>query len=366
MSAPQLRYAGVGKSFGKTRVLEDLNLEVAEGELFVLLGPSGCGKTTVLRMTAGLQSVSSGEIYLRDTPISRIPPERRDIAMVFQDYALYPHMTVYDNMAFGLRRHGVPRPRIDERIQKTATMLSIEHLLRRKPHQLSGGQQQRVALGRAIVRDPSLYLMDEPLSNLDAQVRTVVRTEIKELQRQLGVTTLYVTHDQTEAMTLADRLAVLNEGRVQQVGAPMDVYRRPDNMFVAKFLSNPRLNVVPGVVEQADGGFAVRTQFATFRSTAPAGGLASGSRVDVGLRPEEIKVEFASDGERSALPVRILEPLGSEVLIFSGSGDDELAIRLPADAVPEHPRAFRMQGTGSRVHVFDPNGGAALAHFVAA
>jgi ABC-type sugar transport system ATPase subunit len=366
VSVPQLRYAGVGKRFGKTRVLDDLNLEVSEGELFVLLGPSGCGKTTILRMTAGLQPLSSGEIYLRETPISRVPPERRDIAMVFQDYALYPHMTVYDNMAFGLRRHGVGRRETDERVRKTATMLGIETLLYRKPHQLSGGQQQRVALGRAIVREPALYLMDEPLSNLDAQVRASVRTEIKELQRTLGVTTVYVTHDQLEAMTLADRLAVLNDGVVQQVGPPIEIYRRPANEFVARFLASPKLNVLDGVVERAEGGLAVRTRIGAFRwEPPPAGGPESGTRVRVGLRPEEIKIAFASDGAPS-LPIRLIEPLGPEVLVFSGHAETELTVRVPADAVPPRPERFSVRAQGSTVHLFDPASGAALAHFISA
>ncbi|MGH7330904.1 MAG: ABC transporter ATP-binding protein, partial [Polyangiaceae bacterium] len=334
MNVPQLRYAGVGKWFGKTRVLENLNLEVADGELFVLLGPSGCGKTTILRMTAGLQPLSAGEIYLREAPISKIPPERRDIAMVFQDYALYPHMTVYGNMAFGLRRHGVGRAEADTRIRKTSAMLSIEGLLGRKPHQLSGGQQQRVALGRAIVREPALYLMDEPLSNLDAQVRASVRTEIMELQRKLGVTTLYVTHDQLEAMTLADRLAVLNEGAVQQVGPPIEIYREPANEFVARFLASPRLNVLDGVVESADGALGVRTRIALFRWQNPPGGAPQiGTNVRVGLRPEEIKIAFSSDGA-SSLPIRLVELLGSDVLVFSGYEDTELTIRVAADAIP--------------------------------
>ncbi|MBV8354377.1 MAG: ABC transporter ATP-binding protein [Candidatus Eremiobacteraeota bacterium] len=366
MTAAQLRFAGVGKRYGKTRVLEDVNLEVGEGELFVLLGPSGCGKTTLLRITAGLLEPSSGEIYLRDEPISRVPPERRNVAMVFQDYALYPHMTVYRNMAFGLRRHGVGREETDERIRRTAGMLSIEGLLERRPHQLSGGQQQRVALGRAIVRNPALYLMDEPLSNLDAQVRSTVRTEIKELQRNLGVTTLYVTHDQLEAMTLAHRLAILNEGVVQQIGPPIEVYREPANEFVARFLASPRLNLIAGTVEYADGFVAVRTTLGTFRwPSPPAQPPPAGTNVRVGLRPEELKTSFAFDGGAPAWPVRLVEPLGAQVLVFAQVGGDEVIAAINADALPARAERIAFRPAGSVVHLFHPTG-RALAHFVSA
>ncbi len=366
MTTPQLRYAGVGKWYGKTRILEDLNLEIGDGELFVLLGPSGCGKTTILRMTAGLQPLSAGEIFLRGEPISRIPPERRDVAMVFQDYALYPHMTVYDNMAFGLRRHGMSRADADERIRSTAGMLSIDGLLKRKPHQLSGGQQQRVALGRAIVRQPSLYLMDEPLSNLDAQVRSTVRTEIKLLQRELGVTTLYVTHDQLEAMTLADRMAVLQAGVVQQVGPPLEIHRQPANEFVARFLANPRLNVVDGTIENANGMLGVRTHLGTFSwPHPPPGAPQNGMAVHVGLRPEEVKVDFAGDGAGHQ-SIRLLEMLGSDVLVFAGESAAEIVVRVGSDTLPDSPTRFVVQPRGSTVHVFDPASGVALGHFVAA
>jgi len=365
VTIPQLRYAGVGKWYGKTRILEDLNLEIGDGELFVLLGPSGCGKTTILRMTAGLQPLSAGEIYLRGEPISRIPPERRDVAMVFQDYALYPHMTVYDNMAFGLRRHGLSRAVADERIRRTTSMLSIDALLKRKPHQLSGGQQQRVALGRAIVRQPSLFLMDEPLSNLDAQVRSTVRTEIKILQRELGVTTLYVTHDQLEAMTLADRMAVLQAGVVQQVGPPLEIHRAPANEFVARFLANPRLNVVAGTIENANGMLGVRTQLGTFLwPDPPSNAPETGRPVRIGLRPEELKIDFTGDGE-GRQNIRLLEMLGSDVLVFGGESPGEIVVRVGSDALPASPTHFVVRPRGSMVHVFDAGSGVALGHFVA-
>ena len=366
MTASHLRFAGVAKAFGKTRVLEPFDLEIAEGEFFVLLGPSGCGKTTILRMTAGLETPSAGEIYLRGAALSGIPPERRDIAMVFQDYALYPHMSVHGNMAFGLRRHGVARAEADARVRSTATMLGIDGLLARRPNQLSGGQQQRVALGRAIVRNPALFLMDEPLSNLDAQVRTTVRTELKELQRRLGVTTLYVTHDHLEAMTLADRMAVLHDGVIAQVGAPIEIYRAPANEFVARFLATPRLNVVDGMLEAQGGALVVRTPLGTFGwANPPAGAPASGARVRVGLRPEEIKVSFAGNGTAGAHSIDLLELLGPSVLLFVRIGDEALVVNVAADMLPAKAEAITIEPSGSSVHLFDPRNGAALGHFIA-
>jgi len=362
-----LRFVGVGKRFGKTPVLENLNLEVAEQELFVLLGPSGCGKSTILRMTAGLEPLTEGEIFLRDTPISPIPPENRNIAMVFQDYALYPHMNVYQNMAFGLRRHGVSREETDTRIRKTAGLLGIGGLLDRHPHQLSGGQQQRVALGRAIVRDPALYLMDEPLSNLDAQVRATVRAEIKQLQQALGVTTLYVTHDQVEAMTLADRMAVIHHGTVQQVGPPLAVYRTPANEFVARFLASPRFNVVEGTMTRGEGGLIVRTRLGTFRwARGPLDSMPSSERrVRVGLRPEEVKVSLARIDGSVPLQVRLVEALGSEVLLHLAFEAEGIVVRVSAEAVPDRPERVWVRPQGCAVHLFDPGSGDAVGHFVA-
>lgn len=366
MTASHLRFAGVAKAFAQTRVLEPFDLEIAEGEFFVLLGPSGCGKTTILRMTAGLETPSAGEIYLRGTPLSGVPPERRDVAMVFQDYALYPHMTVHGNMAFGLRRHGVARAEADARVRSTATMLGIDGLLARRPNQLSGGQQQRVALGRAIVRNPALFLMDEPLSNLDAQVRTTVRTELKELQRRLGVTTLYVTHDHLEAMTLADRMAVLHDGVIAQIGAPIEIYRAPANEFVARFLATPRLNVVDGTLEAQGGALAVRTPLGAFGwANPPAGAPAAGARVRAGLRPEEIKVRCVATGSAGAYPIELVELLGPSVLLFLRIGGETIVVNIAADALPAKAEAIEIEPRGSSVHLFDPNSGIALGHFVA-
>jgi ABC-type sugar transport system ATPase subunit len=365
VTEPALRFAGVGKSYGSARVLDDLNLEIAEGEFFVLLGPSGCGKTTLLRMTAGLQTIDRGEIFLRGAPLSPVPPERRNIAMVFQDYALYPHMTVYQNMAFGLRRHGHDRSETDARVRRTAALLGIESLLERRPHQISGGQQQRVALGRAIARDPVLYLMDEPLSNLDAQVRASVRTEIKELQRRLGVTTLYVTHDQVEAMTLGDRMAVLNDGVIQQVGRPIDVYRAPANEFVARFLAAPQLNLLEGTLERVNGTVLVRTPVASFAWTQSPATLPADSKVRVGMRPEEIKISFDVASGGVSLPIRLIEPLGSQILVFADFAGGELTISVPADAMPHDAQRVVVVPAGCVVHVFNRADGSALGHFAA-
>src|SRR5215471_16101877 len=276
-----LALSGIVKAHGETAVLRGLDVEVLEGEFFVLLGPSGCGKTTLLRAVAGLTALDAGKIVLGRNDISAVPAEAVNVAMVFQDYALYPHMTVWNNLAFGLKRHGVPRDEIPRRIERVTRMLGIESLQARKPHQLSGGQQQRVALGRAIVREPALFLMDEPLSNLDAQVRANTRAELKELQRRLGVTTLYVTHDQIEAMTLADRLAIMNHGRLEQVGPPLGVYREPASLFVARFLSFPRLNLLDG--EPTAGGTGVQTSVAVFPAS-PAN-VTPGARLQVAIRP---------------------------------------------------------------------------------
>src|SRR5262245_24938074 len=326
MGRVALALSGVTKAHDEIPVLRGLDIEVLEGELFVLVGPSGCGKTTLLRAVAGLAELDAGRILLRNTDITTVPAEARNIAMVFQDYALYPHMTVRNNLAFGLKRHGVPRHEISQRIERVVRMLGIEALLERKPHQLSGGQQQRVALGRAIVREPALFLMDEPLSNLDAQVRANTRAELKELQRRLGVTTLYVTHDQIEAMTLADRLAIMNQGRLEQVGAPLEVYRAPATLFVAQFLSSPRLNLLDGELIAGPEGAAVRTAVAVFGVSGIAG---APPRVRVGIRPEWLRLSLEPIAGAVALDVALVEPLGAEILVHARWPDGELVARAP-------------------------------------
>jgi len=344
-----LALSGIAKAHGDVAVLRGLDIEVLEGELFVLLGPSGCGKTTLLRTVAGLAALDAGRIVLGQHDITDVPAEARNIAMVFQDYALYPHMTVRDNLAFGLKRHRVPRDEISRRIERVARMLGIGSLLRRKPHQLSGGQQQRVALGRAVVREPALFLMDEPLSNLDAQVRANTRAELKELQRRLGVTTLYVTHDQIEAMTLADRLAVMNDGRLEQVGPPLEVYRAPATLFVAQFLSSPRLNLLEGEID----GSGVRTAIALF----PVPGLAgTGRRVRVGIRPEWLRLSPRPLADAAPLEVGLVEPLGAEILVHARWSGGELVARVGADALVPERGAVWIDAAASRVDLFDDAG----------
>jgi ABC-type sugar transport system ATPase subunit len=291
----------VSKRFGEVEAVRELTLDVADGELLVVVGPSGSGKTTALRMLAGLESVGEGEIRIGDRVVNRVAPRERDIAMVFQDYALYPQMRVYDNLAFGLRRRGTPKPRVAERVRRAADMLGLEPLLDRRPRELSGGQQQRVALGRALVRDPQVFLMDEPLSNLDAQLRAQTRGDIKRLQQEVGTTTVYVTHDQVEAMTMGDRIAVMNDGRLEQVGTPEEVYDRPANRFVAGFIGSPAMSFalageLPGVTSAPPGDVLVGVRPEHARPWVDEAGL---------IGPLEGVVEYAEAlGRETFLGVR--------------------------------------------------------------
>jgi ABC-type sugar transport system ATPase subunit len=355
MGRVALTLSGVAKAHGETAVLRGLDIEVLEGEFFVLLGPSGCGKTTLLRAVAGLAELDAGRVLLGDADITAVPAEARNVAMVFQDYALYPHLTVRNNLAFGLKRHRVPRDEISRRIERVAHMLGIEALLDRKPHQLSGGQQQRVALGRAIVREPALFLMDEPLSNLDAQIRANTRAELKELQRRLGVTTLYVTHDQMEAMTLADRLAVMNRGKLEQVGLPLEVYRAPATLFVAQFLSSPRLNVLDGEIVAGQDGATVRTALARFAVT-DAGAGATARPVRVGIRPEWLRLSIQPLPEAKPLEVALVEPLGSEILVHARWSGGNLVARASADFAARERGQVWIDGKACRVDLFDGDG----------
>jgi multiple sugar transport system ATP-binding protein len=304
-------YDHVTKTFGDTAAVDDLVLEVEDGEFMVLVGPSGCGKSTALRMLAGLERVSDGRILIGDRVVNNVAPQHRDIAMVFQSYALYPHMTVYDNLAFGLRNQGVPKNDIDRRVRRAAGILDLDSLIKRKPKQLSGGQRQRVALGRAIVREPAAFLMDEPLSNLDAKLRVQTRAEILKLQQNLGTTTIYVTHDQVEAMTMGDRIAVMRLGVLQQVGTPEDLYTNPRNVFVAGFIGSPAMNLVPASVLDGVGG--------------------GESRI-AGFRPEHIDV---ANGRADAIPfsarVEVVEYLGDEQLVHMTRKDTSLQAKLPVE-----------------------------------
>jgi multiple sugar transport system ATP-binding protein len=303
-------YDHVTKKFADTVAVRELELGVNDGEFMVLVGPSGCGKSTALRMLAGLEKVTDGRILIGDRVVNNVAPQHRDIAMVFQSYALYPHMTVYDNLAFGLRNQNVPKKDIDRRVRRAADILDLDPLIKRKPKQLSGGQRQRVALGRAIVREPAAFLMDEPLSNLDAKLRVQTRAEILKLQQELGTTTIYVTHDQVEAMTMGDRIAVMNYGVLQQVGTPVELYREPRNLFVAGFIGSPAMNLVPASLLD---------------------GLGGEDRI-AGFRPEHIDL---GDGRPDAIHfdarIQVIEYLGDEQLVHITRRDAELQAKLPVE-----------------------------------
>jgi multiple sugar transport system ATP-binding protein len=310
-----------------TRAVSGLDLEIADGEFVVLVGPSGCGKTSALRMVAGLEAITEGRVLIGGQVVNKLPPKDRDIAMIFQNYALYPHMSAFDNMAFGLKLRKVRKERRRERVRGAARTLGLAEVLPKKPRTLSGGQRQRVAMGRAIVREPQAFLMDEPLSNLDAKLRVEMRAEIARLQRDLGVTTIYVTHDQVEAMTLGDRVAILREGFLQQFDIPQKLYDEPRNLFVAEFIGSPAMNLVGAELTRADGGFVAR--FGDQRLRVPdsvlhaRSGLSrfEGKRVILGIRPEDIEdASLAGDGDRLSAVVDIREDMGSEVYVHFGVG----------------------------------------------
>jgi sn-glycerol 3-phosphate transport system ATP-binding protein len=338
---------GLRKSFGDTHVLHDIDLSLADGEMLVIVGASGCGKSTLLRMVAGLERPTAGRIVLAGEDIAGRDPAARDIAMVFQNYALYPHMSVFDNMAYGLRIRGLTRAEIARRVEEAAALLGLQPLLARKPRQLSGGQRQRVAMGRAIVREPKLFLFDEPLSNLDASLRVQMRAEIRRLQRRLGVTSLYVTHDQTEAMTLGDRLLVLHQGRRAQLDTPMAVFARPADTYVAGFIGAPSMNLLPGVLAQ--GGTAARFAAGPL-VTLPDGRrpLPDGTPLTIGIRPEHL----APATQGFVGQVDLVERLGSESVAHLRLEDGTpLAVKLPgAEQVPER---LTVAPLPEHIHVFD-------------
>jgi len=347
-----LELIGLEKSFGATPVLRGIDLEMPDGEMLVIVGASGCGKSTLLRMVAGLERPSAGRVVLDGRDITGLDPSQRDIAMVFQNYALYPHMTVFDNMAYGLRIRGLPRADIRRRVEQAAELLGLDALLARRPRMLSGGQRQRVAMGRAIVREPKLFLFDEPLSNLDAKLRVAMRAEIRRLQRRLGVTSLYVTHDQVEAMTLGDRLLVLDQGRAAQLATPMEVFERPADTYVAAFIGSPAMNFLPATLA-ADGTAAA---LATGALVPFADGLRDGPDgrpLTLGIRPEHLAL--APDGLQ--VVVELIEPLGSETVVHGRvaqghkTGDQALVVKL-AGPVPPTDR-LAVWPIPTQLHVFD-------------
>ena len=344
----------VCKQFGDTVVVTGINLEIGEGEFMVLVGPSGCGKTTTLRMIAGLEEITSGELYIGDRLMNRVHPKDRDIAMVFQSYALYPHMTVYDNMSFGLRLRGMPRAEIDRRVKEAAQMLGLEGLLDRKPKALSGGQRQRVAMGRAIVRNPSVFLFDEPLSNLDAKFRVTMRVELKMLQRRLGTTTVYVTHDQTEAMTLADRIAVMEEGRVGQCGTPKEVFETPADLFVAGFIGSPAMNFLRGKV--AGDGTVVTDTMPVSPPEAVRPRLTGllGAEVTAGFRPSDVVLGGGPNAFSGR--IQVVEHLGSEKFAYVDSPSGTVTVRLDPDEPAREGELATFSVRPERIHVFGPDG----------
>lgn len=314
----KVRLEDIKRRFNNVTAIEDITFEIPDGEFWVLVGPSGCGKSTILRTIAGLESATSGKLFIGDSLVNNVPARQRDVAMVFQNYALYPHMTVAQNIAFGLQMRKVDSKIIQERVVNVARSLSLEQLLNRKPKQLSGGQQQRVALGRAIAREPQVFLLDEPLSNLDAQLRDDTRAELKQLHQELGITTIYVTHDQVEAMTLADQIVVLNRGRIQQIGDPQSIYARPANQMVAAFLGNPPMNILPAIYK--GDGFEVSGQLLAIPPYMQENlRLPQGQSFDLGIRPEHIFInelqQAAENQSQLVVEVKVVEPLGRETLI---------------------------------------------------
>ncbi len=346
-------YVGVaGASFG-----------VGDGELLVLVGPSGCGKSTLLRMIAGLEEITSGTLRIGDRVVNDVPPRDRDIAMVFQSYALYPHMTVAENLAFGLRLRGHDKAAIAARVAEAARTLELDRLLDRKPGALSGGQRQRVALGRALVRKPQVFLLDEPLSNLDAKLRMSMRVEIARLHHQLGATMVYVTHDQIEAMTLGQRIVVLKDGEIQQIDTPMALYERPANVFVAGFLGSPQMNLLHGTVRDGDGGLRLQLDDGA-QLPLPPGRAALRGRVGrpltVGLRPEDM--HLAGEGGAARLPAQVeaVEPVGNEAFVNLRRGGDRIVIRLPPHDLPAPGDTVQLGCADGRMHFFDAESGARL------
>jgi multiple sugar transport system ATP-binding protein len=355
MSQP-VTYENVSKRFGGETVVSNLNLEVPNGELMVLLGPSGCGKTTSLRMLAGLESITSGTIRIGETIVNELPPRSRNIAMVFQSYALYSHLSVYENLAYPLKVRKLKKAEIDRRVREVAELVQISELLDRKPKQISGGQRQRVALARAIIRNPAVFLMDEPLSNLDAKLRLYMRGELKRFQRELETTTIYVTHDQAEAMTLADRIAIMDRGVLQQVGPPREVYRNPVNMFVAGFLGSPPMNFLSGRVEREGDVLSVRSGSAIVPLDPSVAARVEERGVDdvlVGIRPEHILVDRQEAPRAAPADVVLVEDLGNELLLDLRMDEQPLVVRLPAGNPPEDGQRIWLEFPPEAVYLFD-------------
>ncbi len=349
----KVQFRGVTKRYGDTEVIHGVDVQVADGEFIVIVGPSGCGKSTLLRMVAGLELITGGEITIGDRVVNDLEPMDRDIAMVFQNYALYPHMSVFDNMAYGLKLRGVAKADIAGKVARAASILELETLLTRTPRQLSGGQRQRVAMGRAIVREPAVFLFDEPLSNLDAKLRVQMRFEIQKMHRNLATTSLYVTHDQVEAMTLAQRMIVMNAGRAEQIGSPMTVYEDPQTMFVAGFIGSPGMNFLPG---RADGGGRIELDHGGTVGTSLAA-LTTRRQIMAGIRPEHLVPCGDGDAQIKG-SVELVEQLGADALVHVAHGGSNVIARVAHAASPAAGSTFCMKADPGRVFVFDPESGA--------
>ncbi|MFB6272030.1 MAG: ABC transporter ATP-binding protein [Salinibacter sp.] len=369
----QVRLEALRKEFEDVVAVHDATFEIEDGEFVVLVGPSGCGKSTTLRMIAGLESATEGDLYIGGQRVNKVPPKDRDVAMVFQNYALYPHMTAYDNMAFGLKMRHFSSEEIDERVKRAAEILSIEDILDRKPEALSGGQSQRVAVGRAIVREPQVFLFDEPLSNLDAKLRVQMRTEISKLHSQLGATMIYVTHDQTEAMTMGDRIVVLRDGHIQQIDTPLNLYNQPTNRFVAGFIGSPSMNLLDGTLVRSDGR-QFRAVDDTFRipldvERAQRFDLAEAPdrRVTLGIRPEDLYVAGSTyvDGPTAVVQhtIDVIEPMGNEIIVYAHIEgiDDAIVARVAPQELPDPGSPIELAFDLSQLHLFSTETGEAIS-----
>lgn len=352
----EIRFDRVSKRFGNLTVLDNLNLTVYDREFLTLVGPSGCGKSTTLNILAGLEDPSEGLISIDGRVVNQTPSGARDIAMVFQSYALYPHMTVRENIGFGLRVRGMSKAEIEQRVNEAAKILDIANLLDRRPRELSGGQRQRVALGRAITRRPKAFLLDEPLSNLDAQLRTQMRAELKILFERLSGTVVYVTHDQAEAMTMSDRLAIMRNGCVQQIGTPIEVYHNPATMFVASFIGSPGMNFITGELQQSEGRLTLSTPgvyWPIHESLIPLAQQSRHSRIVLGVRPEHIKIGRSPNPDSIPALVEVLEPLGAQNLVYLRVGDERIVVTTEPDFMVRSGEAVGLYLDNGRVHLFD-------------
>ena len=353
-----ITFKNVVKTYGNNNtVIPDLNLEIRDKEFIVLVGPSGCGKSTTLRMIAGLEEVTAGDLYIGDRRVNDVPPKDRDIAMVFQSYALYPHMTVYKNMAFGLELRKTPKDEIDRKVREAAHILELDEYLNRKPRELSGGQRQRVALGRAMVRDPAVFLLDEPLSNLDAKLRTEMRSQISALHKRLQTTFVYVTHDQTEAMTMGDRIVVMKDGVIQQVDSPQNLYSYPCNKFVAGFIGSPQMNFLEADVEKEGAGYVLVFAQNRIPLVKPELEPYVGKKVILGIRPEDIHAEesFLAISEKSNIQAKVdlAEMMGSEIYLYFTCGGQKMVARVPSRTGIHADDEVKLALDANKIHVFD-------------